>query len=245
MIKKLQGLWVRGHPGHCGSNRDVRITLQEYMAFMISHETENVKSSKEIGRLPGPGSGRESPYATKEELYQNLTPEQKPTTAFPTWSPTWTARAENSPLLSTKQCSLLIFLDWSPAPSLAWPILLALPSPCCRQLLSVLLRKILQTVLLSSVTLTCLSLVSDLVVNGVSVTGFRSSRHCYAAARGPNSCLKAGCPIPTTEKSEQPASSPLVRPPSILFSCKRQINDLTQPPPPKNKRNWKPWTQGV
>ena len=45
-----------------------------------------------------------------------------------------------------------------------------------------------------------------------------------------NSCLKDGCPIPTTEKSKQPASSPLVRRPSILFSCKRQINDLTPPP---------------
>lgn len=44
----------------------------KYMAFMISRETENVKSSEGVrGRLPGPEL-RRKPYVTKEELYQGL-----------------------------------------------------------------------------------------------------------------------------------------------------------------------------
>ena len=39
--------------------------------------------------------------------------------------------------------------------------------------------------------------------------------------------------LKASSKSEQLASFPLVLPPPILFPCKRQINDLTSPPPQK------------
>ena len=57
-------------------NRDGHISLKEYMAFMISRETENVKSSKEIESTFRALSSEGKPYVTKEELYQNLTREQ-------------------------------------------------------------------------------------------------------------------------------------------------------------------------
>ena len=57
-------------------NRDGHVSLQEYMAFMISRETENVKSSEEIESAFRALSSKGKPYVTKEELYQNLTLEQ-------------------------------------------------------------------------------------------------------------------------------------------------------------------------
>ncbi|KAM9327207.1 spectrin alpha chain, non-erythrocytic 1 isoform 3-T3 [Gastrophryne carolinensis] len=57
-------------------NRDGHVSLQEYMAFMISRETENVKSSEEIESAFRALSTEQKPYVTKEELYQNLTREQ-------------------------------------------------------------------------------------------------------------------------------------------------------------------------
>uniref|UniRef100_A0A8C5QUK2 Spectrin alpha chain, non-erythrocytic 1 n=1 Tax=Leptobrachium leishanense TaxID=445787 RepID=A0A8C5QUK2_9ANUR len=57
-------------------NRDGHVSLQEYMAFMISRETENVKSSEEIEIAFRALSTEQKPYVTKEELYQNLTREQ-------------------------------------------------------------------------------------------------------------------------------------------------------------------------
>lgn len=46
------------------------MSLQEYMAFMISRETENVKSSEEIESAFRALSAENKPYVTKEELYQ-------------------------------------------------------------------------------------------------------------------------------------------------------------------------------
>ena len=43
--------------------------------------------------------------------------------------------------------------------------------------------------------------------------------------------------LKASSKSEQLASFPLVLPPPILFSCKRQINDLTPPPPKKKNKS--------
>lgn len=50
--------------------RDGHVSLQEYMAFMISRETENVKSSEEIESAFRALSSEGKPYVTKEELYQ-------------------------------------------------------------------------------------------------------------------------------------------------------------------------------
>lgn len=52
------------------SCRDGNVSLQEYMAFMISRETENVKSSEEIESAFRALSTENKPYVTKEELYQ-------------------------------------------------------------------------------------------------------------------------------------------------------------------------------
>ena len=57
-------------------NRDGHVSLQEYMAFMISRETENVKSSEETESAFRVLSSEGKPYVTKEQLYQNLTREQ-------------------------------------------------------------------------------------------------------------------------------------------------------------------------
>lgn len=51
-------------------DRDGHVSLQEYMAFMISRETENVKSSEEIESAFRALSTEQKPYVTKEELYQ-------------------------------------------------------------------------------------------------------------------------------------------------------------------------------
>ncbi|XP_011311624.1 spectrin alpha chain isoform X1 [Fopius arisanus] len=54
-------------------NRDGYVSLQEYMAFMISKETENVQSSEEIENAFRAITAADRPYVTKEELYANLT----------------------------------------------------------------------------------------------------------------------------------------------------------------------------
>jgi len=56
-------------------NRDGQVSLQEYMAFMISKETENVQSSEEIENAFKAITAADRPYVTKEELYANLTKE--------------------------------------------------------------------------------------------------------------------------------------------------------------------------
>ncbi|XP_071625786.1 spectrin alpha chain-like [Temnothorax longispinosus] len=56
-------------------NRDSYVSLQEYMAFMISKETENVQSSEEIENAFRAITAADRPYVTKEELYANLTKE--------------------------------------------------------------------------------------------------------------------------------------------------------------------------
>merc|ERR1712107_481027 len=56
-------------------NRDGFVTLQEYMAFMISKETENVQSSEEIELAFRAITAQERDYVTKEELYSNLSKE--------------------------------------------------------------------------------------------------------------------------------------------------------------------------
>lgn len=50
-------------------NRDGHVSLQEYMAFMISKETENVQSSEEIENAFRAITSGERGYVTKEELY--------------------------------------------------------------------------------------------------------------------------------------------------------------------------------
>jgi spectrin alpha len=56
-------------------NRDGHVSLQEYMAFMISKETENVQSSEEIENAFRAITSGERGYVTREELYANLTKE--------------------------------------------------------------------------------------------------------------------------------------------------------------------------
>ncbi|CAK1548048.1 unnamed protein product [Leptosia nina] len=57
-------------------NRDGQVSLQEYMAFMISKETENVQSSEEIeNAFRAITAHQDRAYVTKEELYANLTKE--------------------------------------------------------------------------------------------------------------------------------------------------------------------------
>uniref|UniRef100_A0A3Q2P1P6 EF-hand Ca insensitive domain-containing protein n=1 Tax=Fundulus heteroclitus TaxID=8078 RepID=A0A3Q2P1P6_FUNHE len=68
------GFWARRRSVDPGP--DGNVSLQEYMAFMISRETENVKSSEEIESAFRALSAENKPYVTKEELYQNLTKEQ-------------------------------------------------------------------------------------------------------------------------------------------------------------------------
>ncbi|XP_026728843.1 spectrin alpha chain isoform X3 [Trichoplusia ni] len=57
-------------------NRDGQVSLQEYMAFMISKETENVHSSEEIeNAFRAITAHQDRSYVTKDELYANLTKE--------------------------------------------------------------------------------------------------------------------------------------------------------------------------
>jgi len=53
-------------------NDDGFISLQEYMAFLISKETENVQSSEEIENAFRAISAGEKPYVTADELFANL-----------------------------------------------------------------------------------------------------------------------------------------------------------------------------
>ena len=46
------------------------VTLQDYIAFMISRETENVRSSQEVENAFRAIAANERPYVTNEELYQ-------------------------------------------------------------------------------------------------------------------------------------------------------------------------------
>merc|ERR1712012_566466 len=55
--------------------RDGFVSLQEYMAFMISKETENVQSSEEIEHAFRAITSQERDYVTQEELYSNLSKE--------------------------------------------------------------------------------------------------------------------------------------------------------------------------
>ena len=55
--------------------RSGEISLQDYMAFMISKETENVLSSDEIVNAFQAITTQEREYITKEELYAHLTRE--------------------------------------------------------------------------------------------------------------------------------------------------------------------------
>ena len=50
-------------------NRDGYISLQEYMAFMISRETENVSTSEEIENAFRAIASEGRPYVTAEDLY--------------------------------------------------------------------------------------------------------------------------------------------------------------------------------
>lgn len=50
-------------------NRDGYVSLQEYIAFMISKETENVQSYEEIENAFRAITAADRPYVTKEELY--------------------------------------------------------------------------------------------------------------------------------------------------------------------------------
>ncbi|CAJ0599218.1 unnamed protein product [Cylicocyclus nassatus] len=54
------------------SNRDGYVTLQDYMAFMISKETDNIQSREEIETAFRALSKDFRPYVTAEELYANL-----------------------------------------------------------------------------------------------------------------------------------------------------------------------------
>merc|ERR1712073_8366 len=56
-------------------NRDGGVSLQDYMAFMISKETENVQSSEEIVNAFQAITTQEREYITKKELYAHLAKE--------------------------------------------------------------------------------------------------------------------------------------------------------------------------
>lgn len=49
--------------------RDGQVSLQEYMAFMISRETENVQSSQDVEAAFRALAAGERPYITGNELY--------------------------------------------------------------------------------------------------------------------------------------------------------------------------------
>lgn len=51
-------------------NREGSVSLQEYMAFMIARETENVRSSEEVENAFRAIAANERPYVTSDELYQ-------------------------------------------------------------------------------------------------------------------------------------------------------------------------------
>jgi spectrin alpha len=51
-------------------NRDGFVSLQDYMGFMISRETENVQSSQEVEAAFRALTSGDKPYITSQELYQ-------------------------------------------------------------------------------------------------------------------------------------------------------------------------------
>lgn len=58
-------------------NRDGFVNLQDYMAFMISRETDNISSVADvINAFKALTENGERPYITREELYANLSPDQ-------------------------------------------------------------------------------------------------------------------------------------------------------------------------
>ncbi|XP_067948494.1 spectrin alpha chain-like isoform X2 [Watersipora subatra] len=58
-------------------NMDGLVSLQEYMAFMISRETENIQSISDlIQAFKALTHGGEKPYITSSEIYSNLSKEQ-------------------------------------------------------------------------------------------------------------------------------------------------------------------------
>jgi len=57
------------------SNRDGYVTLQEFISFMISRETENINSSEEFEHAFRLIAEQDRPYVTTKELYANLTNE--------------------------------------------------------------------------------------------------------------------------------------------------------------------------
>lgn len=50
-------------------NRDGYVSLQEYMAFMISRETENVQSWQDVEAAFRALTSGDKPYITSQELY--------------------------------------------------------------------------------------------------------------------------------------------------------------------------------
>lgn len=57
-------------------HRDGHVSLQEYMAFMISRETENVQSARDVEAAFRALTTGDKPYITANELFANLTKEQ-------------------------------------------------------------------------------------------------------------------------------------------------------------------------
>lgn len=57
------------------SNRDGFVTLQEFISFMISRETENISSSDEFEHAFRLIAEQDRPYVTTKELYANLSNE--------------------------------------------------------------------------------------------------------------------------------------------------------------------------
>ncbi len=51
------------------SPRDGQVSLQEYMAFMISRETENVQSAQDVEAAFRALTSGDKPYITATELY--------------------------------------------------------------------------------------------------------------------------------------------------------------------------------
>ena len=58
-------------------NRDGLVSLQEYMAFMISRETDNVQSARDVEAAFRALTSSERPYITSQELYA-VRPKLKP-----------------------------------------------------------------------------------------------------------------------------------------------------------------------
>ena len=59
-------LLIFGPPSRTGY-----VSLEDYMSFVIAHETENVESNKEVEiAFQAITSGGDKPYVTREELFQ-------------------------------------------------------------------------------------------------------------------------------------------------------------------------------